>query len=443
MGVIRHMNTLQEITPAILGIIDYGKINKELVVPASGGATTLGNIFEKGKIDNIRDLRKMLSAIVSNISNSIIDSGTYVGKIEINDHFISQLVFDILYDKYIGESPMLTLATYCKKYVSFEWDKKFNQEDDGYSKALHATLMMMSTQLKYEHETKQHASLRAESEMYGIAPSKYDDHLLILKELNEERSTDKKKSKAVWDYVYYNGNSKLITYKQFRRGFQVGKHYRPDDFALGYEVYDGFVKKFMIALSDSCKSKFIKTMDFYHLEIYKRLDFIYKLAVRMQKEGLTNIPKAHPFVKRFHPQVQYLQDNKGNIDSKAIVKYYRPFLFVEDVCPESKIALAEQTEGLLSIHYIIRSKAYEWFKYKFKFVSEDYVDMWEFINNHYNVLSYHDPKKQWFTTDRTKKREQVRRIKNAVDINKTLFGESEAKKTPSRQSRPNQCKKTE
>ena len=81
--------------------------------------------------------------------------------------------------------------------------------------------------------------------------------------------------------------------------------------------------------------------------------------------------------------------------------------------------------------------------YKFQFVSNDYADMWDFINNHYDVLSYHDPKKEWVNNEANEFANKVIRMKNAENINNAMFWESEAKKKPSRRERPEKRKKSE
>lgn len=437
------------ISSAALGLMDCSRIDREIIIPKDRSEITLGNKRDKKKLESISDLRNILSQIASyvyhNIHSESIDIGGIKFRFEIpslnsqNPYFISQLVFDILFDKYLIESPKLTLNKYCKEHICFEWDESLDLGGDEFDKAIKSTAKMMSEELKYEAKLKNHESLRAVAEALGIAPNKYSDYINHFQALNEGFHTDKKKYKYQWDQIYYRGNNKLITYKQFRRGFQVGKHYSYGDFETGYKVYDRFVKKFIPKPNDSSKIKFFKSMDFYCLEIDKRLDFIYKLAVKMEKEGLTDIERNHPMIKRFHPKMPHLCINNDRLCGTLRNKYYRPFLFVDDVCPESK-QYFKQSNDFLRIYYIVRAITYEKFNYDFQFLSskteeEHYADIWNFINNHYNVLNYHDPQKEWFNNEAEKYGDQVMRIKNAVKINNALFWESDAKQAPSRRNR--------
>lgn len=429
---------------AVLNIVDYSLIDREIIVPKDGGAVTLGKPREKDLVKTISDLISILGAIASTVRRNILDSGVYIGGIELNDYFTAQLVFDILHDKYLTESPQLTLGRYCKYYVSFAWDKSLDFESDNYTRetAINTVAKMMSTELNYESEIKIHDRLINDAELFGVNLARYFWYFDRATALNEELfAQDKTKPKYFWDYIYYNGNSKLITYKQFRRSFRVGKHYSYDDFIEGFKTYDRFVGKFMSDEQTSDRVKFLKSMDFYNLEIYKRLDFIYKLAVRMEKEDLYEISQNHPMIKRFHPQVDFLYIDNDKLLCDPRVKYYRPFLFVENVCPEiNSHQLSAQTESLLVIYYIIRAKTYELFRYKFRFVSDDYMDIWNFIGNQYDVLSYHNPNKEWINAAESRKRDQVKRIKNAITINDALFWESEVKQRPYRRERPDKRK---
>lgn len=76
-------------------------------------------------------------------------------------------------------------------------------------------------------------------------------------------------------------------------------------------------------------------------------------------------------------------------------------------------------------YYFIRAKIYELFKYHFQFVSDDYDDISDFINKHYNILQYHEPKKIWIQEDKKHKVDRERRVTKALEINEALFGKSD------------------
>lgn len=343
------------ISSEALKITDFSLIDKEIVISKVDGTATLGNTKEKELITSINDLHDILGQITASICQKIHSENIFKIRFEFpfsSSAFLSQLVFDVLFDKYRRESPTITLNKYCEEHLSFEWDESFDSETaEGINRAKKAAAKMMAEQLKYEAELKGHPILVAEAEKLGIPSNRHSDYLNNFKSLNKSYSTDKKKYKYEWDQIYYNGNHKLITSKQFRRGLQIGKHFSYDDFENCYKTYDRFVKKFMPDLTDSNRVKFFKSMDFYNLEIYKRLDFIYKLAVKMKKDGLTDIDRNHPMVKRFHPEIQQIYINNDRLEDFPRIKYYRPFLLIEKTFLESNLNF-EQYSELLIIYYI-------------------------------------------------------------------------------------------
>jgi hypothetical protein len=174
-------------------------------------------------------------------------------------------------------------------------------------------------------------------------------------------------------------------------------------------------------------------MDYYHLEIYKRLDFIYKLAIRMETIGLTSIDRNHFLVKRFHPGVFSpsidIENNRLKYYEK--VKYYRPLLFMEILWMEKKQFDNNIENNDIWVEYnIVRAKAYEFFQYNYEFDSNDYKDISDFIRNHYDVCSYHERTKIWNGNGKKISEEQKKYIKNILEINEALFWKS-PKREPS------------
>jgi len=424
----------------VLTICDFSKVDRKYRFTGHGGFVELGEQIVKETIESVDILQKILFAITESVQADITHNKCYLGEININDYFIYQLVFDVLFDKYYAESPVMTLTEYCNKHVSFGWDKgisnsEISSPDYDLNDDMNAIYHRMYNQLKEDYEINCHDEIKETYSAFGVKSDYYDACLNYLKSLHGNTKENSVKPKYYWDAIYYNAHPRLITYRQYRRNLQTDKHYSYAMFDDDYRTYDKFVNKFMTSSKDTPVNRFEKTMDFYHLEMNKRLDFIYKLAVKMECAGLEVIDKTHCMIKRFHPVVEYLSIENDHLCTTPRHKYYRPFLFVDKAVPECEQPEKLTTGSELIIYYIIRARVYELFNYKFRFSSNNYDDIMDFITKHFNVLSYHDPNKVWFTTDSQKKRDSVKRIKNAVAINHALFWESDARQKPSRQKR--------
>ena len=102
-------------------------------------------------------------------------------------------------------------------------------------------------------------------------------------------------------------------------------------------------------------------------------------------------------------------------------KYYRPLPFLEILWLEKNQLDHIKNYDISTEYNIVRAKAYELFNYNYKFVSNDYNDITNFIRNHYNMQSYHEKNKEWTYTE-NKEKYRKKRIENVVMINKALFG---------------------
>ena len=532
-------------------ITDYSRIDREIVV--KDNIILLGDYKEKIKITSIDELKKTLLDLIKMIYNIQLNIMDYIcSKHEpiirswdanTKEHLSNladqhkemwlllahQLVFDILYDKYLKESPQLTLNEYCESHIDFNWDnsiakkvagkkadelgntpdtyieciklalaqskykvadgfekmlftqklktsiefinvhkvdfaiiktskekveklkaykkisltveelavieaimedaKKLNFEPDHYIdnllreliKAKNRSTKALRSEITKEVNIKNNPALRADAEKFGVNPDKY---LERIGKVNGFFQTDRKKYKHEWDYLYYNRY--MITSRQYDRTFgidRVKRSYYYGHFVRDFGAYDRFAERLLPQNSDKGYEYFRRSMDFYHLERYKRLDYIYKVAVKMESIGLTGIDREHFLVKRFHPSVYWpLMDNENNrlrYDNK--IKYYLPLLFIEESWLE-KAKIDKQP--LFDEYNLVRAKVYELFNYTYDFDSEDYDDMEIFIRTHYNLSNYHTQKKEWYNSDK-RSRSQTMRIQNADVVNKALFWDSE------------------
>ena len=548
-------------------ITDYSQIDREIVV--KNNKIMLGDYKKKIKISSIDELKKIFFSLIRMIYNiqlnitdyvlsghdPVIRSWDFKQTEQLNNRadqhkemwllLAHQLVFDVLYDKYLKNSPQLTLNEYCESYIDFNWDssitkkiaekkanelgntpdtyieciklalaqikykveddfnecsfeksffiqklktsmkfinvhkadfaeiktpeekvkklkayknlivsvdelaaieaimedaKKLNYEPEHYIdnllreliKAKNRSAKALRAEITKEVNIKNNPSLKEDAKKFGVNPDKYLERVGTV---NDFFKTDRKRYKHEWDYLYYNRY--MITARQYDRNFgldRVKRSYYYGHFDKDFKAYDHFAERLLPKDSDKSYEYFRKSMDFYHLERYKRLDYIYKLAVKMERIGLTDITREHFLVKRFHPCIFCpLMDNENNslrYDDK--LKYYLPLLFIEESWLKKEKL---DNQPLFDEYNLVRAKAYELFKYHFEFMSEDYDDIVGFIRTHYNLSNYHTQKKEWYNLDKPS-RNQTKRIQNADIINKALFWDSD-KRLPAKWAYPN------
>lgn len=321
-----------------------------------------------------------------------------------------------------------------------EYAKKLAIEPRDYSWALlheikrakDKSIKAMRSEITKEVNINNNPEMRKDIAEFRIDPATY---LERLGSVNKRYKTEKTRYKHEWDYLYYNHH--LITSRQYNRKFGIDREKRSyyyGDFVKDFEAYDHFVKRILPRDNDDATEYFRRSMDYYHLERYKRLDYIYKLAVMMESYKITEIDKNHFSVKRFHPYVYrpLVEADNTRLFYADRLRYYLPLLFVEEAMLQKR---PPNSQALFGEFNIVRAKAYELFKYNFHFDSDDYPDMTDFISTHYNLSRYHVQNKQWYNPEK-KSREQTIRIQNADIINKILFGES-AKRIPFVWENPN------
>ena len=167
---------------------------------------------------------------------------------------------------------------------------------------------------------------------------------------------------------------------------------------------------------------FVKTMDYYHLEIYKRLDFIYKLADSLDAVGLGDANEKQLLFRRFHPSVFWPTQNKDSdyLGYDDRVKYYKPLLFMEEQWQRDNYP-PQTLSSIWETCNFIRAKAYELFIYNYQFNSDDYKSIRNFIVKYYNVPKYFNESKTWTTLVYPKKRERKNLIQLVLSINDSLF----------------------
>lgn len=428
-------------------ITTYQFIDRELIIKPEGNI--FGGKKMKKKICSIPHIKQVFDKLITYVQYILNQYNVYdidpVLESALLDHYniellpvyadiqpenrkllIEQLTFDILRDKYFVESPRTTLHQYSLNLVHNVEDIMGNNQDIAES-----IRKCVSASISRQANNMSSPKLKAEIEKLGFNTDKYLDYFSKLGSpfTNGKDPDIVTKPKIAWDYHFYNGTQKLITGKQYNRSFNKHNNYSHGTLVNLFNVYDRFVGTAFMQEPRDSRDYFMKSMEFYYLEIYKRVDFIYKLAVRLEDDNSITIDKNHALVRRFTPEtlavtVSENPDTNTEISFTKMHRYYYPMLMLEEIWQQKKSYTDPQYVYTLQTHHLIRAKVYELFKYHYKFISDDYDELSDFIRNHYNILRYHEPNKVWIQPNKKRKRERDARIKKALEINDALFGDS-------------------
>lgn len=436
---------------------DYHLLNREIVLCKDGSGLKLGGKKRRIKISSIEELKrnfeKLVLAIVEifNTDSLYSISGAPVihqdkerqslaalhmysyhldfSNLKI-DLLVQQLIFDLLFDKYLNESEKITLRKYSKQISSMLYTDKVQRltsEDAIYR----------NIKRGIEHNylmKKLSPQLRKDLMLLGVDPDKYDRYF----NPKAKENSAKKKPKPVWDYFYYNRN--MITYRQYRRELKKDGNYSYEQFITDLNDYNDFAKKLLPADNEAPKKFFTMSMDYYVLESYKRIDFIGKLITTVPKMRIAEIDREHFLVKWFHPEVLLPYEENDQLYFARKIKYYRPLFLVEEVLHKQlqdndKPHHSFHADQLLK-HHIVRAKAYELFGYHFEYTPADYSDIKNFILQSYNMVFYHESNelwriikdRSWNDLDDETKRQAKILLQNFIQINKSLFWDSPKRK---------------
>jgi hypothetical protein len=421
-------------------IIDYSYLDKKIYIPPDGDIMYTNDPKKKHEISTLSELRSMigsfieleLQSIQGDVSVSNFPDNYFAPVITIpsffqikirpedRELFVEQLMFDVLAWKYIEESPQMTLRQY-----SLTHSHDISDEVTDVNLHVDAVRKSMKSAISRQVNTMNNPAIRADIAKLGFDPDRYFEHLT---QPNKPFKSDKKKPKTTLDNIYYNGAQNLITGKQYARSFIKGANYSRARIIEMFDDYDRFVHNKFMGESENSKDYFEKSLEFYFLEIYKRIDFMYKLAVRLEGSDAPSIDKEHPLVKRYHPIVLVARDSDGQLGFVEKHKYYRPMLMLEERWQKEELYKRNSYFNSLIGHHMLRAKVYEAFMYHCRFASNDYDEISTFIRDHYDVLSYHEPNKKWIHEDKEHKAEREIRVIKALEINEALFGDSGKRK---------------
>lgn len=341
---------------------------------------------------------------------------------------VNQLIFDILFDKYIAESEKMT-----KRKYSIQLNKELHGDKLDESEAI---CKRIERAMKTNYDMMEYSQLREELELLGINFAKYEEYYTPIAKDNVEN----KKPKFIWDYFFYNRS--MITFRQYRRQLKRDGNYSTEDFVNDIREYNEFVEEILPTDDESSSEEYFKkSMNYYYLESYKRIDYILTLINSMPNAELRKIDKESLLVKRFtFPVLVPYEENNELQYRTGSYKYYRPLFYVEkelrnQANVDGKFNASFYADSLYK-YYLVRAKAYELFKYHAEYVSSDYSDIKNFIRQDYNMRSYHESNEIWKEIKDTvwkemdfKTKQKMKKTRsNFITISNALFWESPKRK---------------
>ena len=434
-------------------ITDYCYLDRELIIDKTSRSVKLGGQQQHRKIVSIAELRTvfeqlitMVQQIVTNTDSGIKLLGLTIGngyEKEINlfpepinlafdlsisnvekNLLIEQLIFDILFDKYLQESKLMTRNSYAN-YMA-EKLHPYNKTD-----FCHAINERLKRGMATHHDRVAYSKLPKQIEMLGADPEKYVEYYNPRMRENPHN----KKPKFIWDMLYYNFVLD-VTDKQYRRQLtRSSRNYPYAEIISNFQAYNQFVTKLLPEENESCEKYFRMSMDYYVLEFYKRVDFIFRLISILPQISLDKITKDHFLVKRFHPLVLVPYPQNGKLRVKTKHNYYRPLFQAENALHRQKVHTDNYSSTLsvkIQKYQIIRAKAYELFKYHYAFISDDYVEIKKFLCECYDMRSYHQSNtfwdliqgNDWKKIDSQTQQQLKDQIRNFLSINDAYFWKS-------------------
>lgn len=412
-------------------ITDYYALKKKIILSGDDILPRLDGEKRRLQIDSIDILKNVLDGYISAVLQIFyrfysLDCNNINRKL-----LIEQLIFDILFDKYRHDSEKMTQYGYSSSDYLKDILKPDTVRDFFADKIRNSIKRGMKN---YSEMIKNSPQLQEELTELGIEPDIYEKYFSPKTNDNSK----KKKPRYAWNYIYCN--QYMITSRQYRRQIKEDGNYSCETFVDELKAYNTFVKRMLPVENESPKKYFEKSMDYYFLESYKRIDFIFKLMdiipkTKASKTGYTFL------VKRFHPQVLVPYEKNNELQYTGKCNYYRPLFMIEDEIHkhiQDNIEFDQSLYGTRLInHQLVRAKVYELFRYHAEYISSDYKDIKDFISQHYNMLSYHQSNKIWNKLpaqpwkELDKETQAYFRIfkKNFTSINESLFWESTKRKS--------------
>ena len=446
-------------------ITDYSRFKKKAFwVSDDNNIELLDKDFIE--ITSIEELENVLMLLIQNVVTTLrtfapkfkTEQVDYRNFKEIKELLIEQLVFDILRDKYLNEEKVLNryqYATYiCKKIYGVEGD-----EDVGLAN-IRAVYENITGGMEKHSELMLYSKLRDQLKFLGIDIDKYYNSKVA-------DSSEKKRTLHEWNDYHFNFGINMkdtfdasimnnrgtvsLTARQYRRQVDgKGEKFNYNNFFRDVKKYCEVIEKFLPDENEDDKTYFEKTMEYFFIESYKRIDYMFKiveyvpedvLAVYKERvlENFWGLTYRQNFFlcESFCPPVAVLFEDNGNVEYGTRNNYYRPLIKIEEAimeeCMLDNWKRIDYFKDLLQKHYFVRAKVYELFHYYYAFKSDDYSDIKKYLQEKYNMSSYHKTtgvwdviKKynNWDELDKKGKKAMRKKLRCFKTVNNFFFADS-------------------
>ena len=310
-----------------------------------------------------------------------------------------QIIMDLLYNKYLAESPVVSHTSYADNLADIMFgrlDESTLQyllktdDDPDLKDTSDAFRKRVERSAKNAAKLYEFSELRDELQVLGIDIYKFVDWFA---------KTNIEKSKVIWDILFWNA-SELVKKQYNRSMIKANRNYTCRDVISDLTEYNIMVNGLLPSEKDSSKEYFNSSMTYYALESYRRIDFNLKVTHFLLKHGITDVSEIKFLTERFHPRILSIMEGKsGNILYTDKIKYYRPLWNADRMVLGflSKNGL-EEASRIATAWFncqIVRAKVYELFNHHAMFVSDDYDDLKKFLMSRYDVSQYHRDEEAW------------------------------------------------
>lgn len=451
-------------------IVDINTLRKELdwIIDYSGKLIYMDEIAYTG-ISNSMYLDKDL--------NPLEKTTTGIGVItpiseKDKELLIDQLIFDILFEKYLDDEGEMTLEDYCYAIclkfpeLASYYDKNYDPSGPNSKQDLQNSIKAMRQIIDEHIENYSSANNEMHVLMFGVLKDDFVDLMNArsntyknIKNIEENKVT---KPRVFWDNVFLQHVSfpnldakktntgryskrKLILRRQFEGTYDLKNSNRKyDDFIIDNKIYGDFIDVLTTGVDLDDKTYFENTMLFYTLETEHRMEYIYNLSIDLANNNFDEIELGSDFClsSRFDPFVSQPEIVDNKIRALATKKYYKSMLLHNKYYQEQFFNNKElKIKASFMFNTRIRAKSFEIFKFYYNFVSNDYSQMNAFIKDHYNLIGYYkdtefvkgyyNPDKIWKYVDSFKNKnfeneEIISSLKDSnffIDNNKTYNNE--------------------
>lgn len=407
-------------------ITDYRLLQKGIVVADDGYYHTTE--MKQKRCTNIESLRTELQNLLTVAKEVSVrfNPTSQNANITLNEPqkelLLDQLVFDVLVDKYLSEAEETTRYGYAKSMSDF------HKEEYNKVQVAHRIDERLHRGMDNYLKRMQLPAQRDQLKQLGVDVESFDKYFTPIAKEN----SSKKKPIYVWDNLYFNFALE-VTERQFARNFTREKRLYPyENTTKDLQEYLNFLDQLLPGENESPETYFVNLMRYYWLESYKRIDFIFQLIDVMPQLGKRKIDREHFIFKWFVADVMVSVEKDEGLQFNLIKKYYRPLLIIEsDLQQQIQKGLSGNNYGLLlSIYQYMRAKVLELFRYHFKFTSDDYREIKQFLFSSYNLLNYHNKNRRvWEAISKvdprqigTDQNKWLRRIERAcMEINNEAF----------------------